>query len=185
MSLPRTPSQTAGPYLSMGLVWPDGPYVVPAGTDDAVWVRGRLTDGAGDAIPDGVIETWQADQDGRFGHPADDGGGSTTFRGFGRCLTDADGGFAILTRKPGIVPGADGAPQAPHIDVTIFARGLLKGLATRCYFDDEAEANAADAALRSIADPARRATLVAERTDDGYRFDIVLQGEGETVFFDV
>ena len=83
------------------------------------------------------------------------------------------------------MPDAGGTPQAPHIDVTIFARGLLKGLATRCYFDDEEEANAADSVLRSIADPARRATLVAKRTDDGYRFDIVLQGEDETVFFDV
>ena len=184
MKLPRTPSQTAGPYLSMGLVWRDGPYVMPAGTADAIWVRGRLTDGAGDAVPDGVIETWQADPGGRFAHPADDGG-TTSFRGFGRCLTDADGRFAILTRKPGVVPDAGGAPQAPHIDVTIFARGLLKGLATRCYFDDEKEANAADSVLRSIADAVRRATLVAKRTDDGYRFDIVLQGEDETVFFDV
>ncbi len=184
MSLPRTPSQTAGPYLSIGLIWSDGPYVVPAGTDDAIWIRGRLTDGSGEAVPDGAIETWQADPDGRFAHPAD-GEGSTAFRGFGRCLTDADGRFAILTRKPGIVAGPDGAPQAPHIDVTVLARGLLKALVTRCYFDDEAAANAADAVLGSIADPARRATLVAERTADGYRFDIVLQGEGETVFFDV
>jgi protocatechuate 3,4-dioxygenase alpha subunit len=185
MSLPRTPSQTAGPYLSMGLVWSDGPHVVPAGTEGAIWIRGRLTDGSGKAVPDGIIETWQADPDGRFAHPADGDGAATTFRGFGRCPTDDDGRFAILTRKPGVVPDAAGAPQAPHIDVTIFARGLLKALVTRCYFDDETEANAADAVLHSVADPVRRATLVAERTDDGYQFDIVLQGDDETVFFDV
>ena len=159
--------------------------MVPDETEGAIWIRGRLTDGSGEAVPDGVIETWQADPDGRFAHPADGDGGATTFRGFGRCPTDDDGRFAILTLKPGVVPDAAGAPQAPHIDVTIFARGLLKALVTRCYFDDEAEANAADAVLRSVADPLRRATLVAERTDDGYRFDIVLQGEDETVFFDV
>ncbi len=185
MSLPRTPNQTVGPYLRIGLTWPDGPYVVADGTPGAVWIRGRVTDGAGAIVPDALIETWQADPDGRFPHPEDPHRPPTTFRGFGRCPTDADGRYAILTHKPGVVPDPDGRPQAPHIDVSVFARGLLKHLVTRIYFADETTANEADAVLSGIADPAARATLIAEPIADGYRFDIRLQGERETVFFDV
>ena len=185
MTLPRTPSQTVGPYLALGLPWSDGPYVVPDGTPGAIWIQGSVIDGAGDPIPDALVETWQADDEGRFAHPAAGRAGPTTFRGFGRCATDDAGRYAILTVKPAPVPAADTRLQAPHIDVTIFARGLLKQLVTRIYFADEAAANAADPALRSIADPVARATLLAERTADGYRFDIHLQGDRETVFFDV
>ncbi|HEX7473539.1 MAG TPA: protocatechuate 3,4-dioxygenase subunit alpha [Candidatus Limnocylindrales bacterium] len=185
MTLPRTPSQTVGPYLALGLPWPDGPFVVADGTPGAIWIRGRLIDGAGDPLPDALVETWQADDEGRFAHPAARRAGPTTFRGFGRCPTDADGRYAILTIKPAPVPGADGRLQAPHIDVTIFARGLLKQLVTRLYFSDEPAANAADPALLSIDDRALRATLLAERSADGYRFDVHLQGDRETVFFDV
>ena len=185
MALPRTPSQTVGPYLALGLPWPDGPYVVPDGTPGAIWIRGSVIDGAGDPIPDALVETWQADDEGRFAHPAAGRAGPTTFRGFGRCATDDAGRYAILTVKPAPMPAADARLQAPHIDVTIFARGLLKQLVTRIYFADEAAANGADPALRSIADPDERATLLAERTADGYRFDIHLQGDRETVFFDV
>jgi protocatechuate 3,4-dioxygenase alpha subunit len=185
VSLQRTPSQTVGPYLSLGLPWPDGPFVVADGTAGAIWIRGRVTDGAGAVVPDALIETWQADPDGRFAHPADGDGAATTFRGFGRGPTDGDGCYAILTLKPGIVPGPDGVPQAPHVDVSIFARGLLKHLVTRIYFEDEPEANASDPILVAIDDPALRSTLIAEPTADGYRFDIRLQGERETVFFDV
>jgi protocatechuate 3,4-dioxygenase, alpha subunit len=181
----RTPSQTVGPYLSLGLPWSDGPFVVPDGTAGAVWVRGRVLDGNGEPVPDGLVETWQADPDGRFDHPDDPRGAAPGFRGFGRCATDVDGSYAILTLKPGPVPGADGSPQAPHIDVTVFARGLLKHVVTRLYFPDELEANATDPVLASVPGDAARATLVAAAVDDGYVFDIRLQGDGETVFFDV
>ena len=185
MSLPRTPSQTVGPYLSIGLTWDDGPDVVAADEPGAIWIRGRLLDGRGRPVPDGLVETWQADPDGRFAHPADEGGGGTAFRGFGRCGTGPDGGFAIRTLKPGRVAAPDGRLQAPHIDVGVFARGLLKRLVTRIYFADEAAANETDPVLASIEDPAARGTLLAEPIADGYRFDIRLQGDGETVFLDV
>lgn len=171
-----TPSQTAGPYLHIGLVWPDGADVVPAGTPGAVWIRGIVTDGAGELVRDGLVETWQADPDGRFDHPES---GGTDFRGFGRCPTDADGGYAIRTLRPGALPG-----QTPHIDVSVFARGLLHRLVTRIYLPDDAAAHVADPVLASVP-AARRGTLVATATDDGYRFDIRLQGPGETVFFDL
>ncbi|MGZ8437769.1 MAG: protocatechuate 3,4-dioxygenase subunit alpha [Candidatus Limnocylindrales bacterium] len=184
MGEPRTPSQTVGPYLSIGLTWPDGPDVVAEGAPGAIWIRGRLLDGNGEPVPDGLIETWQADRDGRFAHPAAASAGLSAFRGFGRCPTDSDGGFAIRTVKPGPVPARDGRAQAPHIDVSVFARGLLVRVVTRIYFDDEAAANGADPVLGSV--PAdRRTTLIAHGADDGYEFDIHLQGDAETVFFDV
>lgn len=186
MSAWRTPSQTVGPYLSIALPWPDGPFVVPEGTPGAFWIRGVVTDGAGAPVSDALIETWQADPDGRFAHPADPGRGVTRFRGFGRCPTDDRGEFAILTLKPGIVPAADGQPQAPHLDVSVFARGLLKRLVTRLYFGDEAEANGADPVLLGIRDERIRATLIAAPAPaGGYGFDIRLQGDDETAFFDV
>jgi protocatechuate 3,4-dioxygenase alpha subunit len=185
VNLPRTPSQTVGPYLAIGLPWPDGPFVVPEDDPDGIWIRGAVVDGAGEVVPDALVETWQADPDGRFAHPADDGGDATTFRGFGRCPTDGDGCYAIRTRKPGRVPAPDGRLQAPHVDVSVFARGLLNRLVTRIYFDDEAGANGEDPVLGSIEDPQARRTLVAQATPDGYRFDIRLRGDEETVFFDV
>ncbi len=193
MSLPRTPSQTVGPFFGFALPWPDGPFVVPDGTPGAVWVRGRVLDGHDEPVPDALIETWQADPDGRFDHPDDPrtaGGGPAPshaawgFRGFGRCPTDDAGEWAILTVKPGPVPGPDGAPQAPHIDVSVFARGLLTRLVTRIYFADEAEANASDPVLALVPEEAR-ATLIAQPVPGGYRFDVRLQGDRETVFFDV
>lgn len=182
MSQASTPSQTVGPFLSIGMRLPDGPFVVPEGTPGAVWLRGRVTDGNGELVPDALIETWQADPDGRFDHPDDPRGAVRGFRGFGRSET-LDGEYAVLTRKPGRVPDGDGGWQAPHVDVTVFARGLLVHLVTRIYFADEAEANAADPVLASLPDDAARSTLVAVPTADGYRLDIVLQGERETVFF--
>lgn len=182
-----TPSQTAGPYLSIGLlrdligfelVSPDDPR--------AVRVRGRLLDGMGDPVPDGMVEIWQASSSGRYAHPADDREDvplEEGFRGFGRSGTADDGWFEFVTVKPGPVPAADGA-QAPHLVVGVFARGLLKGLVTRMYFPDEREANAADPVLSDL-DEASRETLVAREEDGALRWDIRLQGESETTFFRV
>ncbi len=180
-----TPSQTVGPFFAIGLPWPDGPHVVEPGTDGAVWLRGRVLDGAGAPVADALVETWQADPDGRFDHPDDPRGRAGGFRGFGRCATDEAGRWAILTLKPGTVPGPGGSPQAPHVDVSVFARGLLDRVVCRLYFADESQANAADPVLSAIADPAARATLVAAADGDGYRFDVHLQGEHETVSFAV
>jgi protocatechuate 3,4-dioxygenase alpha subunit len=181
-----TPSATVGPYLSIGLTWEDGAYVVAPDTPGAIWLRGRVFDGNGDVVPDAMIETWQADPDGRFDHPDDPRGAHARpgFRGFGRSHTTG-GEYAICTLKPGRVPDGEGGLQAPHVDVSVFARGLLDRVVTRIYFADEAAANAEDAVLRSLPDDAARSTLIAEPTDDGYRLDIHLQGERETVFFAV
>ncbi|MGH3949796.1 MAG: protocatechuate 3,4-dioxygenase subunit alpha [Pseudonocardiaceae bacterium] len=196
--LHSTPSQTVGPYLHIGLSWEDGAYVVPEGAPGAVWIRGRVLDGAGEVVTDALVETWQADMDGRFDHPDDPRCGQprsgqprsrphrgevSGFRGFGRSDTSA-GGYAIYTVVPGAVPGLDGDPQAPHIDVSIFARGMLHRTVTRIYFPEHADAHVADPVLLSV--PAdRRSTLIAARVADGYTFDVHIQGNRETVFFDV
>ncbi len=180
-----TPSQTVGPFLSIGLTWPDGPDVVPAGTPGAVLIRGRLTDGAGAPVPDGLIETWQAGPDGRFDHPDDPRGAVARpgFRGFGRCPTGADGSFWFRTLKPGPLPAEGGRVEAPHVCVSVFARGLLDRVVTRVYFPDETAANTADPVLQSLP-PAGRTALIAQPDDNGsLRFDIRLQGDGETPFF--
>jgi protocatechuate 3,4-dioxygenase alpha subunit len=168
-----TPAQTVGPFFAFSLPWPDGPYVVAVGTPDAIWLRGRVIDGAGAPVPDAVIETWQADPAGHYGQP--------TFRGFGRAPTDDDGRYAILTVKPGPVPGPDGASLAPHLAMSVFARGLLHRVVTRVYFADEEAANATDPVLAQV-EADGRPTLIARITDDGYAFDIHLQGDDETVF---
>jgi protocatechuate 3,4-dioxygenase, alpha subunit len=182
-----TPSATVGPYLAIGLTWPDGVWAAAEGTEGGFWIRGRVFDGAGDVVPDAMIETWQADPEGRFNTPEDPRGASEHpgFRGFARSHTnDPPGEFAVFTLKPGRVPDGEGGLQAPHIDVSVFARGMLDRVVTRIYFADEAEANAEDAVLRGLTEGQRR-TLVAEQTDDGYRLDIHLQGDRETVFFAV
>ncbi|WP_214366482.1 protocatechuate 3,4-dioxygenase subunit alpha [Pseudonocardia sp. H11422] len=179
-----TPSQTVGPFLSIGLTWADGPDVVPAGTPGEISIGGVLYDGAGEPVTDGLVETWQADPDGRFDHPEDPRGAAEPslpgFRGFGRAATDGEGRWEIRTVKPGALPG-----QAPHIDVSVFARGLLDRVVTRIYFPDEEAANALDPLLAEV--PAdRAATLVARPDGPGaLRFDIRLQGESETVFLAV
>jgi protocatechuate 3,4-dioxygenase alpha subunit len=183
VTLPLTPSQTIGPFFAVGLPWPDGPEVVGEATPGAVRVGGTVTDGAGDPVPDALVETWQADPQGRFAHPDDPRGpAGPGFRGFGRCATDARGRWAIVTVKPGPLPAPDGGTEAPHLDVSVFARGLLGRLVTRIYFPDEPEANAADPLLCSIPDPAARDRLVATADGDGLRFDIRLQGDQETPF---
>jgi protocatechuate 3,4-dioxygenase alpha subunit len=136
-----TPSQTVGPFFSIGLTWEDGPHVVPEGTPGAFWILGGVFDGAGDPVSDAVVETWQAE-------------------GIGRSATDAEGRFAIHT------------VAAPYIDALVFARGLLQGLVTRIYFEPPD-------------DPALATLLAQPDGDGGYRFDIHLQGERETIFFDV
>jgi protocatechuate 3,4-dioxygenase alpha subunit len=183
-----TPAQTVGPFLEIGLPWPDGPFVVPEDTPGAITITGVVFDGAGDPVTDALVETWQADAGGRFAHPDDPrGAAGHGFRGFGRCPTGPDGAYRIVTLKPGALPSPDGGTEAPHLDVSVFARGLLDRVVTRVYFPDEAQANAADPVLASIADPARVTTLIA-RPDPAaasLRFDIHLQGDQETVFFDV
>jgi protocatechuate 3,4-dioxygenase alpha subunit len=186
MTLLLTPSQTIGPFFHVGLPWALGPYVVPEGTPGAFWVRGRVFDGTGAPVPDALVETWQADQSGRFAHPDDPRGAvpSHGFRGFGRCPTGPDGSFGLLTVKPGRVPDRRVELQAPHIAISVFARGLLHGVVTRLYFADEVGANLEDLVFGSLP-AARRGTLIATAEGDGYRFDIHLQGEHETIFFSI
>jgi protocatechuate 3,4-dioxygenase alpha subunit len=184
-----TPSQTVGPFLHLILPWPDGPDVVPPEAPGRIVVSGRVIDADGHGLPDALVETWQADSDGRFAHAEDprDAPASSLagFRGFGRVATGPDGEWAIITVKPGVLPAEDGTTEAPHIDVSVFARGLLDRVVTRIYFADEITANNADPVLSSLSDPARRDTLIAAWDGRGYRFDIRLQGDHETVFFDV
>lgn len=188
MSQGITPSQTVGPFLAIGLPWPDGPEAVPAGTPGAIMIEGRVLDGAGEPVPDALVETWQADPDGRFDHPDDPRGRAGCsvpgFRGFARSATAPDGSYHVVTLRPGPLPCPDGGTEAPHLDVSVFARGLLDRVVTRIYLDDEPDANAADPVLSAI-DPDRRATLIATGGGGRFRFDIRLQGENETVFFDV
>jgi protocatechuate 3,4-dioxygenase, alpha subunit len=187
MIFQTTPSQTVGPYFAIGLPFEGGPHVVPAETAGAVRIAGTVYDGRGDPVPDNLIETWQADPEGNFADLHGYGGGSTLagFRGFARCGFEAgDGTFEIVTVKPGRVPDNAGGLQAPHIDVSVFARGMLHRVVTRIYFADEPDANAEDRVLQTVP-AARRETLLAHPIDTGYRFDIHIQGSGETVFFAV
>ena len=182
-----TPSQTAGPYLKIGLL--GGPvtnHLVDELDPRSIHIRGVLLDGAGDSVPDGMVEVWQANATGRYAHPADNReiAIENGFAGFGRSGTEDAGRFEFVTVKPGRVPWVDGRLQAPHLLVGIFARGLLKRVATRMYFPDEEVANAEDPVLLGL-EPEERATLVARAEDGAFRFDIVLQGAGQTTFFAV
>ncbi|AYY14602.1 protocatechuate 3,4-dioxygenase subunit alpha [Actinobacteria bacterium YIM 96077] len=180
-----TPSQTVGPFLHVGLPWPDGPHVVPEGTPGAVWITGTVYDGDGVPIPDAVVETWQADPEGRFDHPDDPRGSARSqvegFRGFGRCPTDEDGRYAVHTVRPGSLPCPDGSTEAPHVNVSVLGRGLLDRVVTRIYFPGD-DANHTDPVLCAVPEE-RRHTLIAAPDGDGFRFDIWLQGDRETVFF--
>ena len=188
MTLRPTASQTVGPFFIIGL--PDNALaeLVSADDPDAIRLGGVVLDGAGEPVDDALIEIWQANRAGRYAHPEDtrddiplqDG-----FDGFGRCATDPNGRYGFVTVKPGPVPAPKGGMQAPHIEMSVFARGLLKRLATRVYFPDETEANEADPVLSSIENPAERSTLVAQPEDGGLRFDIHLQGDRQTTFFSV
>jgi protocatechuate 3,4-dioxygenase, alpha subunit len=191
-----TPSQTVGPYFAYGLT-PRGKYdwkdtfgtdlVTPDASGERIRIEGRVLDGDGLPINDCMIEIWQADAQGRYASPADPRRPNAAFRGFGRAGTDAEGRYGFDTIKPGSVPGLEGKMQAPHVVLAVFARGMLRQSYTRIYFADEA-ANADDAIL-ALVPPERRATLVAAKTmAQGraiYTFDIRMQGEAETVFFEV
>ncbi|HEY5318019.1 MAG TPA: protocatechuate 3,4-dioxygenase subunit alpha [Solirubrobacteraceae bacterium] len=182
-----TPSQTVGPYFAIGLPWTGGPDAVSPDVPGRIRIHGSVFDGAGERIADHLIETWQADPEGRFADLHGYGGPSALagFRGFARSGAETgDGRWEIFTVKPGRVPGPDGSLQAPHIDVSVFARGLLHRCVTRIYFADEQAANVEDTVLASIPE-SRRGTLLARPDEHGYRFDIRLQGEGETVFFEL
>jgi protocatechuate 3,4-dioxygenase alpha subunit len=185
LSYPVTPSQTVGPFFAIGLPWEAGPLVVTADTPGAIRIIGMVYDGAGEPVPDSLVEIWQADPEGQFADLHGHGGPAALpgFRGFGRYgAEDGDGRFEFVTVKPGRVPWPEGGEQAPHIDVSVFARGMLHRCVTRIYFADEPEANAADPVLQAV--PAdRRDTLLAQPVEGGYSFDIRLQGIGETVFF--
>jgi protocatechuate 3,4-dioxygenase, alpha subunit len=172
-----TPSQTIGPFFHDALLDRDRSELVPPDHPQAIRIEGTVYDGAGEPVPDAMVEIWQADGEGGFGAPG-------TFSGFGRSGTP-DGRYAFVTVKPGPVPGPGGASQAPHVMVSVFARGLLRRAVTRIYFPDEAAANAADPVLSSIEDPRLRETLVARDEGGVLRFDIHLQGERQTAFFDV
>ncbi len=188
MALSPTPSQTIGPFFHFALLDEDLSQLVAPDHPSAIRIEGTVYDGAGETVPDAMLEVWQADADGRYAQSVQDQGGPTEngFSGFGRFGTDDKGHFEFVTIKPGPVPGSAGRPQAPHIWVSVFARGLLKRLATRVYFPDEEEANASDPVLASIDDPGLRSTLIARAGDGGLlRFDIHLQGERQTAFFDV
>lgn len=178
MSAAPTPSQTVGPYGYIGLHWLDASQLVDPSSPGALRIEGKVTDGAGEAVPDAMVEIWQADPEGRF--PPDTG---SAWSGFGRCLTDDEGGFHFVTCKPAALSLAGGGTQAPHLEVLVFARGLLRHLLTRMYFPDEPSANSSDPLLSSIDDAGRRESLVARAEGGVLRFDIRLQGEGETVFF--
>ena len=186
MPLP-TPSQTVGPFFIIGLPFEGDERLVEEDAPGALRIEGIVFDGDGVPVDDAVVEIWQANRGGRYAHPEDtreDVPLEDGFSGHGRCGTDVSGRYRFVTVKPGPVPAPGGGLQAPHIEVSVLARGLLKRLATRIYFPDEAEANETDPVLSAL-DPERRDTLVAR--DDGgvLRFDIRLQGEAETVFFDV
>ena len=186
MSLFASGSQTVGPYLHIGLTWLNTSKIAGPGVKgERVTIQGQLLDGDGAGVSDGLVEIWQANAEGKYAHPEDPQKKALEkgFRGFGRIPTDAKGTFKFTTIKPGCVPGPGGKLQAPHLNVTVFMRGLLKQLSTRIYFPDEA-ANAQDPILKLVP-AARRGTLVARRKAKGLlEWNIVLQGKDETVFFD-
>lgn len=199
-----TPSQTVGPYFAYGLTpkgrlkWdPDGTYswketigdnlITPDATGEKIRIEGQIVDGDGKPINDAMLEIWQADAQGRYASPYDSRRPNTQFKGFGRSAVNSNGEFGFSTIKPGSVPGPNGKPQAPHIGFCIYSRGMLRQVYTRLYFADEA-ANATDQILALV--PAdRRDTLIAKKEVQGdtvvYRFNIRVQGDNETVFFDI
>jgi protocatechuate 3,4-dioxygenase alpha subunit len=192
-----TPSQTVGPFFAYGLT-PNGKYawkdtfsnnlVTPDASGERIRIEGRVLDGDGKPIDDSLLEIWQADAQGRYAHPADTRAlPNASFKGFGRAGADENGFYSFETIKPGRVPGPQDKPQAPHVLVAVFARGMLRQSYTRIYFAGEA-ANAEDPIL-ALVPPERRETLIAKKEVKAgrpvYTFDIHMQGDKETVFFEV
>lgn len=187
MSFHATTSQTVGPYFSIGLTRLRRADLVGAGVSgEKITISGRVIDGEGKPVPDAMLEIWQANSHGKYAHPEDTQNKTLEpgFQGYGRMGVDEHGGFLFTTVKPGAVPGPDGKTQAPHIAVSVFARGLLLRLVTRIYFPEDA-ANGDDYVL-NLVEPARRATLIARKTAvlGALEWNVILQGPDETVFFD-
>jgi protocatechuate 3,4-dioxygenase, alpha subunit len=189
MSFLATPSQTVGPFFSIGCDWLKKSDLTGEGVaGERIEIAGRVIDADGAGVPDAMLEIWQSNSSGKYAHiedtqdlPVEDG-----FQGFGRIPTDGNGSFRFVTVKPGPVPGPDGKRQAPHIVVSLFMRGLLRRLVTRIYFPDDA-ANTEDFVL-SLVEPARRGTLIARKIageNNKLEWNVVLQGEQESVFFDI
>jgi protocatechuate 3,4-dioxygenase, alpha subunit len=187
----QTPSQTVGPFYSLGLTRrPLNTLAADSTPGERIRIEGRVFDGDGEPVPDALVEIWQANSYGRYNHPDDkqEKPLDPNFMGWGRCGTDKTGFFWFATIKPGSVPGRDESVQAPHINLAVFARGMLVHAYTRIYFSDE-QTNESDPVLLSIKNKKRRKTLIADRhEEDGevvYQFNIRLQGENETVFFEM
>jgi protocatechuate 3,4-dioxygenase, alpha subunit len=181
-----TPWQTVGPFFHDALPYEHGPRVAGHDRPGTIRLHGRVLDGNGAPIPDSLVEIWQADESGQLDsgagiYEAMDGSG---FRGFGRCPTDDDGCYEFVTVKPGPVTTIEGQAQAPHIAMSVFARGMLRRVVTRVYFPEDTDAQATDPLLSAVDQP-RRPTLIATATEDGYGFDVHIQGDDETVFLDV
>jgi protocatechuate 3,4-dioxygenase, alpha subunit len=188
MSLQATTSQTVGPFFTIGSTWLNqNDLAGPGVSGERVTIEGRVLDGDGKPVPDAMIEVWQANANGKYAHPEDtqDKLLEAGFQGFGRIATGENGTFQLKTIKPGRVPGPDGKPQAPHIAVSVFMRGLLRRLVTRIYFPDE-PANAGDFVLHLV-EPGRRGTLIAKKVAGqigALEWNVILQGPEETVFFE-
>jgi protocatechuate 3,4-dioxygenase, alpha subunit len=191
-TLPLTGSQTVGPFFSLGMLYAEAQRNVltnPETAGEHIRIEGRVLDGDGAPVPDAVVEIWQANAHGRYNHPADQSAAplDANFTGFGRSGTDENGQYWFETVKPGRVAFNNQLQQAPHISVTVFARGLLNHLVTRLYFADE-QSNSEDMTLSCVPEE-RRATLLAQRVDQEgnplYHFDIILQGANETAFFNL
>ncbi len=189
MSLTATTWQTVGPFFSIGFSWLYRDNLAgPGVSGERVEIAGRILDGDGNPVPDGIVEIWQANSQGKYAHPDDtqEKRIEEGFTGYGRVPTDDAGRFRFTTIKPGRVPGPDGNLQAPHLEISVFTRGLLRRLVTRFYFPDE-RSNAEDFAL-NLVEAGRRSTLIAKRIDERsgvLEWNVILQGPGETVFFDV
>lgn len=188
MSGRTTPSQTVGPFFSIGFSWLERTdLTVGSATGKRVTIRGRVLDGDGQPVPDAVLEIWQADDQGRYAHPEDAPEllAAGHFFGFGRVPVNDQGEFCFATIKPGSVAGPDGIPQAPHLEISVFMRGLLRRLITRVYFPGD-PVNDTDAVLGRVPAPRRRTLIARSDASDGetFRWDVHLQGDEETVFFE-
>ncbi len=189
MRLQATTWQTVGPFFSIGFTWLYRDNLAgPSVSGQRVEISGRILDGDGKPVPDGIVEIWQANSQGKYAHPDDVQEKSIEpgFAGYGRVPTNGEGRFRFTTIKPGRVPGPDEKLQAPHLAVSIFTRGLLRRLITRIYFPDE-PGNGEDFAL-NLVEASRRGTLIAKRIDGrvgALEWNVILQGANETVFFDV